>query len=257
MPIITLISDWGEKDHYIGAVKGAILSRMPDVSIVDISHQVPPFDIEQAAYILRNAFPDFPKGTIHIIGVNTEESEKFGHTVIELNGHFFIGNDNGIFTLLTNSRPQKIIELTITQDSDYFTFSTRDRFIKAAVHIAQGNAIEELGTPKERLTERILLKPVIDSMVIKGHVIYIDRYENVITNIHEKQFREIQKNRKFSIVFRTYEINRISQSYTDVAPGEIVALFGSTGYLEIAINQGNAAGLLGLDYKDMIRIAFE
>jgi S-adenosyl-L-methionine hydrolase (adenosine-forming) len=257
MPVITLISDWGDKDHYIGAVKGAILSRMPEVVIVDISHHIPPFDIEQAAFVLKNAYPDFPEGTIHIIGVSTEESEKFGHTAIELDGQFFIGNDNGVFTLLTNKRPDKIIELTINQDSDYFTFSTRDRFVKAAVHIARGNRIDDLGTPKAKLTEKFLLNPVIDSNLIKGHVVYIDRYENVITNITEPQFREVQKNRKFSLVFRTYEINRISKSYTDVAPGEIVALFGSSGNLEIAINQGNAAGLLGLDYKDMIRIEFE
>lgn len=257
MPIITLISDWGEKDHYIGAVKGAILTRIPDATIIDISHQIPPFDIEQAAFVLKNAYPDFPVGTIHIIGVSTEESDKFGHTAIELNGHFFIGNDNGVFTLLTGNRPEKIIELAITQDSDYFTFSTRDRFVKAAAHLAQGYPIEKLGTPKERLTEKLLLKPVIDSSLIKGHVIYIDRYENVFTNITEPQFREVQKSRGFSINFRTYAITKISKSYTDVAPGEIVALFGSTGYLEIAINQGNAAGLLGLDFKDMIRIEFE
>jgi S-adenosylmethionine hydrolase len=256
MPIITLTSDWGQKDHYAGAVKGAILSRMPDVTIIDISHQIPPFEIEQAAFVLKNAWRDFPIGTIHIIGVNTEESDKFGHTVVEKDGHFFIGTDNGLFSLLFDQKPDKIIELTITQDSNSFTFSTRDRFVKAAIHLAQGNKVEALGSPRDKLIEKILLRPVVDDNIIKGHVIYIDRYENIITNINQSLFREIGKNRKFSIVFRTYSIGKLSQSYTDVAPGEILALFDSAGMLEIAMNQGNAAGLLGLDYKDMIRIEF-
>ncbi len=256
MPIITLTSDWGQKDHYAGAVKGAILSKMPEVTIVDISHQIPPFEIEQAAFVLKNAWHDFPAGTVHIIGVNTEESDKFGHTVVEKEGHFFIGTDNGLFSLLFDEKPDRIVELNITQDSDFFTFSTRDRFVKAAIHLASGKNIDALGSTRDKLVEKFLLRPVVDDHVIKGHVIYIDQYENIITNISRSLFREIGKNRTFTIVFRTYSISKLSQSYTDVAPGEILALFDSSGLLEIAMNQGNAAGLLGLDYKDMIRIEF-
>jgi hypothetical protein len=102
----------------------------------------------------------------------------------------------------------------------------------------------------------MLLKPVHDANVVKGHVMYIDSYENIITNITESFFREARKGRKFTIVFRSYEINKISRSYTDVAPGEILALFDSNGFLEIALNQGNAAGLLGLEVRNMIRIEF-
>lgn len=256
MPIITLTSDWGQKDHYAGAVKGAILSKMPDATIVDISHQIPPFEIEQAAFVLKNSWRNFPEGTVHIIGINTEESDKFGHTVIEHEGHFFIGTDNGLFSLLFDQTPEKIVELSITQESNFFTFSTLHRFVKAAVHLAAGESINELGSPQTKLVEKILLKPVVDNEIIKGHVVYIDRYENIITNITESLFNEIAKGRKFSIVFRSYVIRKMSQSYTDVAPGEILALFDSSGMLEIAMNQGNAAGLLGLDYKDMIRIEF-
>jgi S-adenosylmethionine hydrolase len=133
MPIITLTSDWGHSDHYIGAVKGSILSLLPDVKIIDISHQVAPFNIEQAAFILKNCYKNFPKGTIHIIGVNTEESDKNPHTVVFINDHYFIGTDNGIFSMIFDKPPKKIIELNIMQDSDYFTFSTRDRFVKAAI----------------------------------------------------------------------------------------------------------------------------
>ncbi len=256
MAIITLTSDWGLKDHYAGAVKGAILSKMPGARIVDISHQIPSFEIEQAAFVLKNAYSNFPKGSVHILGINTEESDKYAHTVVEVDGHFFIGTDNGIFSLLFDKKPDKIIELTITQESDHFTFSSRDRFVKAAVHLAKGSKIEELGDLKETIVEKMLLRPVLDNGIIKGHVMYIDSYENIITNITESLFKEARQNRKFNIVFRSYEIKKISRSYTDVAPGEILALFDSNGYLEIAMNQGNAAGLLGLDYKDMVRIEF-
>jgi len=256
MPIITLTSDWGLKDHYLGAVKGAILSRLPEAMIIDITHTIPSFNSEQAAFILRNAYPNYPKGTVHILAINTEESEKFPHTAIRYNGHYFIGTDNGIFSLLCDKPPDKVVEIQVPQDTDFFTFSTRDRFVKVAVHLAKGGKIEELGKVKNKILEKILLKPVIDKDVIRGHVMYIDSYENVITNITEPVFSENRKGCKFSIFFRSYEIKKISRSYQDVPPGEILALFDSNRYLEIAINQGNAAGLLGLDYKDMIRIEF-
>lgn len=256
MPIITLTSDWGPKDPYTGAVKGAILSKMPEATLVDISHSIPSFEIEQAAFVIRNSWKNFPEGTVHILGINTEESEKNAHTVVESEGHYFIGADNGIFSLIFDKKPDKIVELTITQESDYFTFSTRDRFVKAAVHLAYGKSIEELGEFKETLVEKMLFRPVFDNDVVKGHVMYIDTYENVITNITQDFFKEARKNRKFNILFRSYEIKKISSSYIDVPAGEILALFDSGGLLEIAMNQGNAASLLGLAVKDMIRIEF-
>lgn len=257
MPIITLTSDWGHSDHYIGAVKGSILSLLPDVKIIDISHQVAPFNIEQAAFILKNCYKNFPKGTIHIIGVNTEESDKNPHTVVFINDHYFIGTDNGIFSMIFDKPPKKIIELNIMQDSDYFTFSTRDRFVKAAIHIAEGKKIEDLGVERKKVNEKILFKPAVEKNIIKGIIIYIDSFENVITNITEQLFKKIGKGRKFSVLFRGESINKIYKSYNDVPVGEIVAIFGSNGHLEIAINQGNASGLLGLGINDTVMIEFE
>ncbi|MCK4288291.1 MAG: SAM-dependent chlorinase/fluorinase [Bacteroidales bacterium] len=257
MPIITLTSDWGHSDHYIGAVKGSILSQLPDVKIIDISHQVAPFNIEQAAFILKNCYKNFPKGTIHIIGVNTEESDKNPHTVVFINDHYFIGTDNGIFSMIFDKPPKKIIELNIMRDSDYFTFSTRDRFVKAAIHIAEGKKIEDLGVERKKVNEKILFKPAVEKNIIKGIIIYIDSFENVITNITEQLFKKIGKGRKFSVLFRGESINKIYKSYNDVPVGEIVAIFGSNGHLEIAINQGNASGLLGLGINDTVMIEFE
>ena len=248
MAIITLTSDWGLKDHYLSAVKGAIYNLMPDALVVDVTHQIPSFDLNQAAFIIRNFYRNFPPGTIHILGINTEASIDTPHTVVLHEGHYFIGADNGIFSLIFDEVPGTVIELDIIQDSDYFTFSTRDVFVKVACHIAQGKSLEELGRPKQSILSRISFKPVIDGNLIKGKVIYIDNYENVFTNITESLFRSMTKGKKFVIQFRSasYRINKISRSYNDEAEGEMLALFSSSGHLEIAINQGKASSLLGL-----------
>ena len=256
IPIITLTSDWGLKDHYLAVIKGAILTRLPGVSIVDISHNIKPFNLKEASYIIRNSFRNFPKGTIHIISINTEETLTFPHTVAYAEGHYFIGTDNGIFSLIFDEKPEKMVEITIPQDSDLFTFSTRDRFVKAAVHIAEGKPMSELGPERSAWSVQTLFRPAVSDNVIKGMVIYIDNYENVITNITEKIFMQVRKGRKFIVEFRGEQIEEISKAYMDVPVGEIVALFGSTGYLEIALNQGNASSLLGLYMNDPVRVEF-
>jgi len=259
MAIITLTSDWGLKDHYAGAVKGAILRQLPDARIVDISHQIPAFDLNQAAFIIRNFYPNFPEGTIHIISINTEAAVESPHTLVFHKGHYFIGADNGIFSLLFDEKPEKIIELDVIQDSDYFTFSTRDVFVKVACHIAKGNPIGELGFPKENILQKMAFRPVIQNDLIKGKVIYIDNYENVFINITESLFKSVVKKRKFAITFRSlnYRITGISKSYKDVNQGDMLALFSTSGYIEIAIREGKASSLLGLKMDQLVTVELE
>lgn len=256
MPVITLTSDWGTKDHYLASVKGAILKQLPEARIIDISHHIPPHNLAHAAFVLKNCYKDFPEGSIHIIGISTEESEENPHTVIFADGQYFIGSDNGIFSLIFDEKPEKIIEITLMQDSEFFTFSSRDRFVKAAAMLAGGAVIEDLGHARDTLNKKILFAPVIEPNVIKGMVIYIDNYENAITNISVEKFKEIGKNKKFTISFRGEETSKLRDSYSDVPVGEIVALFGCNGHLEIAMNHGNASGLLGLNLDDPIRVEF-
>ncbi|MCF8228445.1 MAG: SAM-dependent chlorinase/fluorinase [Bacteroidales bacterium] len=256
MSVITLISDWGLKDHYLGAVKGKLLKLLPETQLIDISHQIEPFNSMQAAFVLKNAWHNFPKGSVHILAVNTEESDKYPHCIIEVDGHYFIGTDNGTFSLIFDKNPSRIIELDIVQDSNYFTFSTYDRFIKVAVELINGSEPESLGNIREKLVERISFNPVTEGNVLKGMVIYIDNYQNVITNITEEKFKAFGKNRKFEIHLRGEILTGIHTSYSDVPEGEIVALFGTHGHLEIAINKGNASSLLGLYLDKIIRIEF-
>ena len=256
MPVITLTSDWGTKDHYLASVKGMILKQMPDAHIIDISHHIPPHNLTQAAFVIKNCFRDFPPGTIHIVGISTEESEAMPHTAVLAEGQFFIGCDNGIFSLIFDEPPEKIVEISVIQDSEFFTFSSRDRFVRAAVMLAKGDDISELGNPRDKLNEKIMFAPVVEKDVIKGIAIYVDNYENVITNISREKFREVGKNRKFSIIIRGEEIKKIYDSYSDVPVGEILALFGCHGFMEIAMNNGTASSLLGLDADDPIRVEF-
>lgn len=256
MAIITLISDWGLKDHYLASVKGLLLGRLPSLHIVDISHYIPPFDIEQAAYILKNCYRNFPAGTIHIIGVSSEESPVSPHTVVFHENQYFIGADTGIFSMIFDVKPERVIELDITQETDFFTFPTRDRFVKAAVHLVNGGTLEELGPDKGDVMRKLLFEPVPHEKKIIGLVIYIDTYQNLVTNIRRSKFNEIGKGRRFEIKIRNEKITKLSTSYSDAKINDLLAVFGSNNLLEIAIREGNAAGLLGMDYKDQVTIEF-
>jgi len=254
MAIITLTSDWGYKDYYLASVKGMIYSYLPEVNIVDISHGIKSFDIVEGAFVVKNSYSSFPEGSIHIIGLSTEESISHCHTVVYYDNHYFIGTDNGIFSMIFDHKPQKIFELDVLLDSSVNTFSTRDRFVKAATHLYLGNPIEELGPKKDELVSMMLFEPSADKNGIKGIVSYIDNFENLITNISFELFNKHISGKKFEISFNSYKITSISNSYADVRPGNMVALFASNGMLEIAINRSKAASLLGMKKRSTIII---
>jgi len=258
MQIITLISDWGLKDHYVASVKGVILKNLKDkVTIIDITHQVPCFDVEKASYILRNCWNDFPEGTIHIIDVNSVASIKTPHVAVFYEGHIFIGADNGIFDLLFDEKPDKILEIDVHQDSDYFTFPTKDLFVKVAVMLVEGLPDNKIGTPiADFNTKKSYFEPTDDRNVISGIIMYVDNYSNAITNISKEHFKRIGKNRKYIISFGSFIVDKIYESYDDVGESDIVVLFNISGYLEIAQNRGRASQLLGVKYKDKVKIEF-
>jgi S-adenosyl-L-methionine hydrolase (adenosine-forming) len=257
MPIITLTSDWGQRDYFLAAVKGKILSLLPSANIIDISHGISPFNLKQASFIVRNSYPHFPKGTVHMLSVLTEKSEKIPHLAVQYDGQYFIAADNGIFSLIFEHNPEKIIRISSNNGNGIKDKPARDRFVEAAVQLASGQPIETLGEPVNSWREQLHFLPVVSGDVIRGVAIYINQYENVVTNITRDLVDKVGKGRKFIIEFRGETLNRINQSYQEVPIGEIVALFGSTGHLEIAINQGNAASLLGLDINDPVRVEFK
>ncbi|MET3115102.1 S-adenosylmethionine hydrolase [Pedobacter sp. CG_S7] len=257
MAIITLTTDLGSKDFYQAALKGSILSIFTDASIVDITHEVPSFNISYAAFVLKNAYPYFPKGTVHLIGIDSVFSESTKYVAMKYNEHYFVGADNGIFSLLFDGDPEEMVELNIMQDLKYLHFPLVDVFVKAAVHLSKSGKLKDIGIPLESIEERMLLNPVLEQDTIRGSVIYIDTFSNVITNITKELFTRVQRNRDFTLHFKRSEtITQLSWHYNEVPEGEKLCLFGISNHLEIAINKGKASGLLGLHLGDIVRIEF-
>lgn len=259
MAIVTLTSDWGTRDYYAAAVKGTLLSLMPDVTIVDITHQIDPFDIAQAGFTLKNCFRNFPVGTIHIIAVDTIESPATPHVVVKADGHYFISTDNGIFSHILDGKFDEAVCIDVPQDSDSFTFITRDRFAKVASMIAHGEPLSNIGAPREKLTFGGAFCAVPRDNVINGVVMYVDSYGNVITNISKEMFETERRGRNFTIMVKgdLYTVDQISDSYLDVRLVDMVAIFGSHGYLEIALNKANLASLYGLEVSSPIKVVFQ
>ena len=258
MKTITLTTDWGLKDHYLANVKGYLYSQISDVSVIDISHLVSKFNIVEGAFILKNSYYTFPKGTIHIISIKDQWTEKNPHLLLKYNEHYFIGTDTGIFSLiLDGDKPELIIELDIIQETECFTFPAKDVFAKVACQILNGKDIKSMGQVKENILECYLPKPTIHEDCIIGNIIYFDDFQNAITNIKEDLFKKVIGNKKFTIYLSRMDgITKISDSYNDVDPDVEVAVFSSTGHLEIAMNNSTAKSLLGLDTSTSIRIEF-
>lgn len=255
MAIITLTTDFGLKDHYASAVKGAILTRLPTASIVDISHNIEKYNLLDASYILKESYPNFPKGTIHIIGINTELSNSGGYVLVQQNDHFFIGADNGIFSLLFEESPQKIREIS-PADDQRLSFPARDVFAKVACDLASGTDFNTIGTAKDGLLERIAFRATSMGDNIRGSFVYIDSYGNVTTNIDRRLFEQVGKRRPFLIELARHSIERISREYSEVPEGEVLAIFNSSDHLEIAMRNGKAGSLLNLKINDSITIRF-
>ncbi len=265
MAIITLTTDMGLRDHYVAVVKGAILSQCPDATIVDITHHITPFNNAQAAFVLQHAYPEFPRGSIHIIGVNPDtDGGKTPHMVVRHNGHFFIGSDNGIFSLLFEGMPHEAYELTMMLEDDYQSFPTKSVFVKAACHLARGGTADVIGRKVAGVRELFGFQPAVDSNTIRGKVVHIDSYGNLITNVQKKLFSETSKGRTFVIHCgrSKHDIKRIHKNYGDVPNGDLVAFFGANELLQIAINKGaegaggGASSLLGMHNGDTVRVEF-
>jgi len=256
--IITLTSDLQLQDHYVASIKGSILSDLPEAQIVDISHFVPAFDIIQAAFVLQSCYQDFPKGTIHIVGVDSSDSKKPQAIVIESNGHYFVGPDNGVFSLLLKGEYDSIYKVSMPdENSGAYTFLMKEVYVKLAIFIAKGGELEAVGEKVGAIEEKMVLQAVANESFIQGSVVYIDSYRNAIINISLDLFTEVGNGRPFKIYFHRKEsVDYICSDYNDVGEGEVACLFGHSGLLEIAINKDKAADLIGLHIGSPIQIEF-
>jgi hypothetical protein len=269
------------KDHFVGALKGKILSEYPEASIIDISHDIDPFNTAEASYIIGASYKSFPKGTVHLIGVDAELNKENQHVVIQWNDHFFICADNGILGMLTQKIvPQKMVAINI-HDRLPVHATDLDVFVTVACHIARGGLLNVIGKEITSIKHPTELQAIVaaDKNSIKGYVIYIDHFGNAVTNISKQFFLDAAKGRPYEIPMtqrrnqkKSSSIKSIYAKYSDIAnagsydvknyEGEKLAIFNEAGFLEIAIfrsnplNVGSANSLLGLGYRDSISVNF-
>ena len=275
MAIITLTTDFGHKDHFVGAIKGTIYKELSDTRIVDISHSISPFNIQECAYVLKNSYKAFPDGTIHIVGVDAEPTVENKHIAAFVDGHYFISANNGVISLIaTEIKPDKLVEINIPNPAQG-SFPVLDVFVQVACHIARGGKLEVVGKEFNDLKVLKEFSPRItnEGNTILGNVIYIDNYGNVISNIQRSLFEAYRNGRNFEILARNKRINKLYNQYSEIidfeqdkskrkGPGDLLALFNSSGFIELAIYKsdlntvGGASTLLGLDYRDTITINF-
>lgn len=257
MGILTFTTDWGTRDYHIGAIKGMLLSFQSDLQFIDISHQVARHNIQQAAYIFKNAYSNYPAGTLHFIGVHKQLRYPSELIAIKKDGYIFIGVNDGFFSLVFDEAPIDMVKITIAEGSKHlFDLPT---IVNSVKHLLTGKNLYELGPRPEQFVERSAFNPTIEDELIHGIVIYIDDFGNIVTNITKTLFEKQRKGRKFEVVMRKnhHTIDTISDRYMSVESGSALALFNAAGHLEIAINEENAYKLMNLRLNDNIRIEFK
>ena len=255
MQIVSLTTDYGSKDYYVAELKASILTNKNDFSIIDISHQIDKFDIVQASFYLQNSIKSFPEGSIHIVAVNCNYKRKSEYITFEKNGHFFIGPNNGIFSLLFDDLDESLIYQVESPDPENSNVNTI--FSHAAAYIGHGLPLEDIGAKIAQFNKKLVIQPVITSNQIRAIIIHVDHFENVVVNLKRDLFEKVRNNRRFELYFKPNDpITFLSKDYGDVSIGDTLAFFNSSGYLEIALNMDKASSMLNLQKGEMIQINF-
>ncbi len=258
MALVTLLSDFGTEDHYVAAVRAAIVSSEPTVNVVDISHTIRPSDIGHAAYVLSSVFRDFPEGTVHLCAIDNIGKASSKLLGIELEGHFFVGYDCGLFSLLSTSQPSAMFVLN-QGDFDQSTFKAKHVLAKVSAQIAKGKQLSDLGEPVDQIETLYARQLKATKQEIVGNVIRVDHYGNLITNIPKSEFdtiRKINGGTPYMVSFGREKISEMHEDFHSVDSGDCAVFFNSNGRLQIGINKGNASELLGLPLDAHVIIQF-
>ncbi len=258
--VITLTTDFGLQDYYVGAMKAAMLNIAPDVRLVDISHEIPSQDIMAGSWILKNSAMLFPEGTVHTVVVDPGVGTDRDPIALKMGDQYFVGPDNGIFSLLATDVDYKAVRLTNKEywrDNPSNTFHGRDIFAPVAAHLSQGIELEELGAPAEDLVSYRWTVPIADKDGLEGMVIHIDKFGNLITNISEELLGEVIGDKNVRIYVGNTILDEIETTFGEVTEGEPVAYIGSSGMLEVGINKGNAEEMLSVQKGAQISLILQ
>jgi len=260
-PIITLTTDFGNRDGYVAAMKGTLLSIAPEAQIVDVTNEVPAQDVMGAAHVMAGVVPYFPAGTVHLVVVDPGVGTERRGIALSVDGHFFVGPDNGLFSLLANRRhPDSIVELDRAafwlSDRPSSTFHGRYIFAPVAAHLARGRSLEDVGSRIDDITTMHWALPISDRQGIQGWVVHVDAFGNCITNISREAFEAIRENRAFKCYAGNAILDRMANTYARAQPGDNLMLFNSEDALELAINRGNASEMLDIRKGTSVNIVF-
>jgi S-adenosylmethionine hydrolase len=249
-PVIALLSDFGSRDHYVGTMKGVLLGICPDLTLVDITHDIAPHDVLDGALQLAAAYRYFPAGTIFLAVVDPGVGSVRRGIAAETADYRFVCPDNGLLTAVARETPpKKVVELTerrYARPTVSRTFEGRDRFAPAAAWIAKGIQLPALGRNVPEIQRLDIPQVVHTDDELRGAVLRIDRFGNLVTNLDRKTIERFARDGSVQIVAGGATVGRLVATYAEIQPGEVCALFGSTDHLELAANAGSAADALGL-----------
>src|SRR5690554_1620667 len=255
MALVTFLSDFGDTDFYVPAVKAKMLSINPQLIIVDITHKIELYDIAQASFTLRSVYQEFPKGTVHLVAINSTSSITDGYIGIKLNEHIFVGPNNGVLSMLADHDPGIIVKFADIHIKDS-TFPAKDILAPIAAKVASGAAIHDFGGPLQSIKRMMARQIKATKKQIVGYVLRVDHFGNLITNVPKEVFDQLNPGR-FSIEFGREVIDSLQKTYHQVEPGDCYAFFNSLNLLEIGINHGHGADLLGMGYDSPVYINFD
>ena len=253
MAIVTLTSDFGHRDAYVAILKATLLSLDVNITLIDVSHEVDPANIAHGAFLIGSAYANFPKKTVHLVAVDSLGTPNNKFIAVEINEHYFIGADNGLLSLISEFEPTQVVLISEGQKT---SFPAKDIMAATVAKLANGAALNDVG--KEYLEMKKFLKRSVkaNKKEIIGHVAHIDHFGNLITNILQRDFDLLSKDKKYTIGIGKEYINQLNYSPSEVEAGDCFVLFNHMGLLEIGIKNGRAAPLLGLEYDSPIWIKF-
>lgn len=253
--LVTLTTDYGLEDYYVVELKASILQKAKAVQFFDVSHFIPSYDITKAAYFVENVYRKFPAGTIHIISVHNHYARKNRVLILKRNGHFFVAPDNGVLSLIFDDL--LIGELYTVDDKQLNLDSLSEKFAHIVGYLKHRLPLNEIGPQVEQVNKKLKIEAVVTSSQVRATIIHVDHYDNVIINLTKEKFEQIRAGRKFELYYKQNEpIDYIYRSYSDVAVGEVLLLFNSEDYLELAINMGRASSMFNLNVNETVQINF-
>jgi len=257
-PIVALLTDFGTRDHYAGTMKGVVLGLAPDASLVDITHDVPPHDVLTASLELAASYKYFPPGTIFLVVVDPGVGSARRGLVAEVGDYRFVAPDNGVLTAVFHDhKPKRVVELTerrYARPTVSKTFEGRDRFAPAAAWLARGTEPTAMGRPVTTWQTIDLPEPQVESSQIRGEVVLVDRFGNLVSNIDRRTFDQFRHEGAVRIAVDGHSVERLVATYAEAPAGSVCALFGSSEHLELAVNGGSAAEVLHLGRGAAVRI---